>query len=223
MNLIKLATLVGLASSYTHASIIRAADTRHVAEKKQQQQQQQSDEERRNSNSNLRGFVDTKLFADFLLNYSTEGQETIAETVCSESNWLAIHFRKLCDLLKKSPEIYNLMNEGAPNTYTLFATISSKFNKDISNTDDNEEVKAFLKYQITEDMNSRGGIFGAVRDWDYDEIETLLPGESITASISIDGEYVVLNGKARLFLPEIKARNGVIYLINDELLPPVPV
>ena len=63
MNLIKLATLVGLASSYAHAATIRAPDARHVAD---EQQQQQSDEEQRNSN--LRGFENpTELFADILL------------------------------------------------------------------------------------------------------------------------------------------------------------
>jgi len=62
MNLIKLATLVGLASSYAHAATIRAPDApHHVADEKQQ-----SDEEQRNSN--LRGFENpTELFADILL------------------------------------------------------------------------------------------------------------------------------------------------------------
>ena len=56
MNLIKLATLVGLASSYAHAATIRAPDVaHHVAD----EQQQQSDEEQRNSN--LRGFADILL------------------------------------------------------------------------------------------------------------------------------------------------------------------
>jgi hypothetical protein len=63
MNLIKLATLVGLASSYAHAATIRAPDASHVADEKKQQQ---SDEEQRNSN--LRGFANpTELFADILL------------------------------------------------------------------------------------------------------------------------------------------------------------
>lgn len=61
MNLIKLATLVGLASSYARAATIRAPDVaHHVADEKQQQRrQQQSDEEQRNSN--LRGFADILL------------------------------------------------------------------------------------------------------------------------------------------------------------------
>ena len=64
MNLIKLATLVGLASSYAHAASIRAPDVaHHVAD---EQQRQQSDEEQRNSN--LRGFANpTELFANILL------------------------------------------------------------------------------------------------------------------------------------------------------------
>lgn len=73
MNLIKLATLVGLASSYAHAAATRAPDAaHHVADEKQQQQ---SDEEQRNSN--LRGFANpTELFADILL----------GETACT-NNW----------------------------------------------------------------------------------------------------------------------------------------
>ena len=64
MNLIKLATLVGLASSYDRAATIRAPDVaHHVAD---EQQRQQSDEEQRNSN--LRGFANpTELFANILL------------------------------------------------------------------------------------------------------------------------------------------------------------
>ena len=76
INLIKLATLVGLASSFAHAATIRAPDAaHHVAD---EQQQQMSDEEQRNSN--LRGFANpTELFADILLGNPNSDLETCTD------------------------------------------------------------------------------------------------------------------------------------------------
>lgn len=100
----------------------------------------------------------------------------------------------------------------APGPFTVFAPLNSAFDKisGIVSGLTNDQLADVLKFHVA------SGALTAADVVSRTSIDTLL---NKSFSVSVTGGNVVLNGNATLAATDIRAKNGIIHVLNDVLIP----
>jgi transforming growth factor-beta-induced protein len=123
-------------------------------------------------------------------------------------------FSTLVDLLDQEGLVGALEADGGP--FTVFAPTNEAFEKLLANINlEDVNVADILKYHVIQGIVPKS----EVKDGN---VPTLLEGEDISVSVEKSRKScdIVLNGGAKVIAADVLARNGVIHVIDEVLIPP---
>jgi len=133
------------------------------------------------------------------------------------------HGKTFTELASGFKSIVDVLNSTSKN-YTLFIPSERSFEKvpEHHKKPKDEELEKFLRYHIAD------GNFDAATIWHHNTLPTVLKesflgDEQQRLRVRAGLRGVSVNGYARVIMPNIRAKNGVIHAIDHILMPPAMV